>query len=182
MENSNLSIKGNNNVKNVIVGGDYINTNKVIRKTEVVYDKDEYISVAQAREIQEKVSELATSVEKGKQAKEFQRIYGLLKSKFKVPRYDLIAKEQFDDAMKFLSKLNASTYRKELRSTDNEEWKKKMRSSIRAKANQLGMSREEFYEYVERVLELKNTISSITELSDTRLKKLYDKIFSKKTK
>ena len=174
-------IKGNNNI---IAGRDVIKADKIVNrfvnKTEVIHNPDEHISPAQAREIQEKVSELATSVEKEKQAKEFQRIYGLLKSKFKVPKYDLIPKEQFDDAMKFLCKFNASTYRKSLRRTDNESWKKKTRSDIRARASKLGMSREEFYEYVERVLELKNPILSITELSDTRLKKLYDKIFNKK--
>ena len=49
-----------------------------------------------------------------------------------------------------------------------------MYKSIHAKANELGIN---IHEYANSVLKLKNPIVSLTELSDVRLRKLYEHIF-----
>jgi len=49
-------IKGNNNIQ---VAGDFIKTEKVVRKIEVIHNPDEHISDAQAKEIQDRIKKIA---------------------------------------------------------------------------------------------------------------------------
>jgi hypothetical protein len=163
---------------NIQVSGDFIKTEKVTRKNTITPNYDINISQAQAKQIKDKVNEMAASVPKEKISNEYRKIWTSLNNKFKLTSYLLMTKEQFDDAMKFLNKMDVSYYRNKLKKNNNEEWRKKTITAIRARANNLRMNRDDFYEYVKRVLLLKKPILSITELSDTRLKQLYTKIFS----
>ncbi|MDR3226638.1 MAG: ORF6C domain-containing protein, partial [Prevotellaceae bacterium] len=139
-----------------------------------------HISEYQAKQIKDKVDEIATSVPKEKVGEEYKKIWSLLKDKFNVTSYHLIVKEQFDDVIKFLSKLNAYKYRQKARKNNNEKYRKELYGAIYAKVNELKMSKDELYVYVENILSLKKPISSLTDLSDTRLKKIYTKLFNKR--
>jgi hypothetical protein len=100
------------------------------------------------------------------------------KNKFNVTHYALLPKDQFDDAIKWIQKQIAIN-RQKLRKPDNEKWKTQIYSSIWAKARERGMDKPQVYDYAEKVLSLKKPISSLKELSDTRLKKLYTKLYGK---
>ena len=88
----------------------------------------------------------------------------------------LLPKDKFDDAIKWLDK-QIAIFRPGLKKSDNEQWRKDMYKSIFAKARQFNI---DIYEFATEVLELKKPIDSLKELNDTKLQKLYDKIFSKK--
>ena len=141
----------------------------------IFYIKILLISDAQAKQIKDKVEEMATSVSKEKVSAEFRKIWTWLKDQLNVSAYQLIAKEDFNEAMKLLSRYNASYYRGKLKKTDNDVYRKKMYGAIHARAKELNI---DIHSFATGVLKLKKPLISLTELSDTRLKKLYDKVFS----
>ncbi len=102
--------------------------------------------------------------------------------KFQIHKYDLLPKDKFDEAIKWLQKEYAIYAMPVLRKEDDETWRKKKYTSINTKYRQLGMTKEEFYIYANEVLGLKKSFSSMTELSKTSLEKLYKKIWAKTKK
>lgn len=171
MQEQTGSIKGNNNVQ--VVGGDYITTQKVVKKTEVIYDPDLYITDAQASEIQIKIRKIGESLSNTTK-ESFRASYAAFYKRFKITSYKLLPKEDFEEAIKWLDKQIAMN-RPKLRKTDNDQYRKDTYRSLNARAKQLGI---DIHEFANRELELKNPITSLKELSDTRLNKLYKKLFS----
>ena len=171
MQEQTGSIKGNNNVQ--VVGGDHITTQKVIKKTEVIYDPNLYITDAQASEIQTRILKIAEEL-KGKYENPHAFAYSSFRKKFKITKYSLLPKEKFEEAIKWLDKQIAMN-RPKLRKTDNDQYRKDTYRSLNARAKQLGI---DIHEFANQELELKNPITSLKELSDTRLNKLYKKLFS----
>ena len=87
----------------------------------------------------------------------------------------------YEDAIKWLDK-QIAIYRPKLKNVDNEQYRKDMYKSIHSKATELQLSHDELYLFINDLLQPRNLISSITELSNTRLKKVYDKLFTMRRK
>ena len=168
-------IIGNNNIQ---VGGDYVSTNKLIKKTEVIHNPEEHITDAQAKEIRDKVYKIAESRlgENRFKTPPYGLIYSSLYNQFKITSYKLLPKTKYEEAIKWLDK-QIAIYRPKLKRVDNEQYRKDMYKAINARANQLGIN---IHEFAVEALALKKSITSLKELSDTRLKKLYSKLFSKR--
>ena len=165
------SIKGNNNIQ--VIGGDYITTQQVIRKTEVVHDADLHISVAQAFEIQSRIKKIAESLLNSSE-NPHRATYAAFNKKFKITSYKLLPKEKFDEAIKWLNK-QIAIHRPKLKNVDEDEWRKDMYKAIHARARQLKL---DVHVFATDALELKKPILSLKELSDRRLKTLYSKLFA----
>lgn len=169
-----LKIEGNHNVQ---VSGDYIKTDKIVRKTEVHYDKDEHITDAQAKEIRDRIQKIAES--KSIESKySYGKAYKALYDKYDITKYSLLPKDKYEDAIKWLDK-QIVINRPKLKQVNNEQYRKDMYKSIHARANQIGIN---VHDFASAALELKSTVTSLTELSDAKLKKLYTKLFNAKIK
>ena len=169
------SINGSNNIQ---VIGDYITTNKVVNKTEVLYDANLHISEAQAKDIKDRIYKVAESRlgEKKFSSPPYGLVYKSFYDRYKINSYKVLPRDKFDEAIKWLDK-QIAIYRPKLKNVDAEQYRKDMYKSINAKANQLGVN---VHEFAYQSLELKKPITSLKELSDTRLKKLYTKLFAKR--
>lgn len=166
------NIEGNNNLQ---VAGDFIKTEKVVRKTEVIHDKNEHITDAQAKEIKDRIQKIAES--RSKESKySFPQAYKALYDKFHITSYKLLPNSKYETAIKWLDK-QIAIFRPKLKKVDNDQFRKDMYKSIHAKARQLGL---DIHDFAFTALDLKNPITSLTELSDTRLQKLYTKLFTRK--
>lgn len=172
--NINQDINGNNNIQ---VAGDYIRTEKIVRTTQVIHNPDEHITDAQAKEIRDKVQKIAEEKagEKKYSSPPYGAVYNTLYNRYNITKYTLLPKDKYEDAIKWLDK-QIAIYRPKLKNVDPEQYRKEMYKSIHARANQLHI---DIHEFAETALGLKKPISSLKELSDTRLKKLYNKLFSK---
>ena len=162
------TIIGNNNIQ---IAGD-VKTEKVVYKTEVIYDKDLHITDEQAKIIKDRITKIAQ--EKSGSPYAYKDAYKSLYNKFGITSYKILPKEKYDEAIEWLNKQIAMN-RKGLRKNDPEQWRKDMYKSIHTRANELSI---EIHSFATSVLQSKKPITSLTELSDTRLKKLYEKLFS----
>jgi hypothetical protein len=181
----NQKAKGNHNFQVGINQGTIIKTDKVVNKNEVVTNPDIHITQEQAKqifdtvgeivEINEKAGKFKISADKGKF---FAQTWTSFKNRFNVTSYHLLPKENFDEALSWLKKQIAYEHRPKLRKTNTNEWQKNVYGAIYAKAqNDLHLSKEGLYQFAFDKLKLKQPISSLKELSDTRLNKLYKIIF-----
>lgn len=177
MEKNKQQIEGNNNIQIGVHHGDIIHTEKVIRKTEVIHDSNTHISDAQAKEIRDRVKKIAEEKagERRYTSAPYGLVYATLYNRYGITKYTLLPKDKYEDAIKWLDK-QIAIYRPKLKHVDPEQYRKDMYKSIHAKANQLNIN---IHEFATTALGLKKPISSLKELSDTRLKKLYTKLFSK---
>lgn len=180
-------IKGKGNVQVGINSGTIIKTDRIIHKNEVHANPDIHISELQARKIHDKVDEIVDIYEKAGKLKStidkgkiFSKVWNSLKKKFGVTSYKLLGKEQFDEVMGWLQKQIVRNQPK-LRRTNKDAWRNKHYASIYAKSNnELGMTKEDLYSFVNEKLELKKPISSLKELTDTQLTKVYQLVHRKK--
>lgn len=175
-------LEGNNNVQVGVNYGKIVQAKKIIKKIEVVHDADVHISDAEAKQLKDKVDEiveLRSKVEGKDKSYCYKRVYNELYNHFNIPSYKLLPKNQFDEAIKWFDKQKVYRYRPKLRNVDNNEYRKQLYKSIHAKANQLKWGNEELYNFINDFLLPKVRITSLTEMSDTRLKKIYNKLFSK---
>lgn len=180
MEKNKQQIKGSNNVQIGVNHGDIIHTEKVIRKTEVIHDNNIHISDAQAIQLRTKIDDivkLRCKIDNTEMSIMYRKVYRELYAYFSISSYKLLPKDRFEEAIKWFDKQKAFKYRPKLRTVDNEEYRKQLYTSIHAKANQLGLN-DKLYQIINELFNPKKPISSLTELSDTRLKKVYTKIFS----
>ncbi|SOD17807.1 RNA-binding domain-containing protein [Pedobacter xixiisoli] len=166
--------------------GSIITTAKVQQITEVVYDKDMHITDEQAKQIKDKVEEIVsihdsagkfkTSTEKGRF---FATTWSGIKNRFNVTKYTLLPKDKFEECMQWLQSQIASRHRPILRKHNNQAWKNVMYSSIYAKSrSDWNMEKENLFDFAFNKLKLKTPISSLKDLSDANLKKLYKMLFS----
>ena len=158
MKKINQKINGNNNIQ---VAGDLVKTEKILKTTKVIYNPDEYITNAQALEVRNRVQKIAQSLSSTDK-------YSYSSA--------LLPRDKYDEAIKWLDKQIAMA-RPKLKNVDVEQFRKDMYKSINARANQLGIN---IHEFATETLELKKPLTSLKELSDTRLKKLYAKLFNKR--
>jgi hypothetical protein len=166
--------------------GKIITTEKIQQVTEVLYDKEAHITDQQAKQIKDKVDEIVeiyASAGKLPDAASKGRFYATtwsgIKNRFHVTKYTLLQKEQFEDCMRWLQSQIASKHRPILRKHNNPAWKKELFTSIYAKSsNEWNMDKEKLYLFAYDKLKLKTPISSLKDLSDVNLKKLYGFLFS----
>ncbi|MDY3529054.1 ORF6C domain-containing protein [Riemerella anatipestifer] len=185
MDNIEQNSTGNNNLQVGVNNGQIIKTERIIRKIEIIHDKTDCITPVQALEIRTKVTEIGSALALNKKItnqKAYGSVYSTLYKKFGIHKYDLLPKDKFDEALKWLQKEYAIYAMPVLRKEDEETWRKNKYTSINTKYRQLGMTKEEFYIFANEVLGLKKPFSSITELSKTSLEKLYKKIWAKTKK
>lgn len=170
----NQQISGNNNIQ---VGGDYIVTEKVVRRNVIAVDYDRHISDQQAKAILDKIKEIGM---KNPSKNFYGKLHKLLQDRYNVDSFHHIPKEQFDDAMEFLSKYNASVVRKTLRTLDNATYRKEQYAAIHARAHQLHIGHNELYAIINARLGHKKQYTSLTELSDSALRIIYLYFINKK--
>lgn len=175
MKKVNQEIIGN---KNVQVAGDYITTSKFVNKTTVIHDPNEHITDTQAKEIKDRVYKIAESRQGESKftSAPYGLVYGGFYKRYKITSYKLLPKDKYEDAIKWLDK-QIAIYRPKLKNVDKEQYLKDMYKAIHAKARQLGV---DVYDFAYDTLELKKPIASLKELSDARIKKLYNKLFNKR--
>lgn len=163
------NIVGDNNIQ---VAGDYINTPKHTTKIEVQYDPDKYISDKEAMLIRKKVAEIAGILTTDSKSSKsvYSKIYSALNEKFGCSKYTLIPKDNFEAAIDFLLKYKGIKFSKrnltERQRTDRYK-------SIHAKASELKMSHDDMYRIINEFLSHKKYYTSIKDLSDASLNKVY---------
>jgi len=180
-------IKGKGNFQVGINSGTIIKTDRITNKNEVLSNPDIHISEMQARNIHEKIDEIVSIHEKaGKlktksdKSKMFSKTYNTLGKTFGVTSYKLLGKEQYDEVMEWLQK-QIVLNRPKLRRTNKDAWRNTHYKSIYAKShNELGMTKDDLYNFINEKLELKKPISSLKELTDTQLTKVYQLVHRKK--
>lgn len=181
----NQKSKGNHNLQVGVNQGTIIKTEKVIRKNEVVTNPEIHINQEQAKQILEyisKIVEINEQAGKFKDTKDKSKFFSLtwtsFKNRFNVTSYHLLQKDKFEEALTWLKKQIAFDHRPKLRQGNNPQWKKDIYGAIYAKAQKdLHFNKDELYQFAFDKLKLKQPISSLKELSDTRLNKLYKIIF-----
>jgi hypothetical protein len=164
-------ILGNQN----IVAGHDININKkVTQKTVVQLDPGgKHITSETARILFDLVTELSDmKVAAGYDVSKARiEIWSSLNRKFKVTKYALIPYECSDDAIRYMH-LQINMARPALRRKNPDMWKKSLYKPIYARANELGISKDELYTFAYQKIPLKKPISSLTELTMRDLERL----------
>lgn len=94
------------------------------------------------------------------------------KKKFNVTTYKEIPAEKSDEAIQWLYAQIAMA-RPKIRRKAPERWKQSFYKPIYARANELGMSKEELYALAETKLSLKSPIGSLKDLTQKNLEKLH---------
>lgn len=170
MEKIQQTITGNNNIQ---VAGD-LKTEKIIisTTTKVIYDKDLHITDEQAAIIQEKIKKIAS--ERTDDPLAYPHAQNAFKKHFKTTSYKILPKEKYDEAITWLNQQIAMN-RKGLRKSDNEQWRKDMYKAIHTRAREFEI---DIHSYATGILKTKTPVVSLSELSDSKLQKLYDKLFS----
>ena len=184
MKEINQNITGDNNVQVGVNNGQIIHTKKVKKVTEVLHTPGLHITDSQAKKIKDKITEIADMVatKGGVKATIFKQEYRAFYNQFDCTSYKTLPIDQFDNAILWLSKRTGYKGIKALRTGDTPEWRKKHYTGIYARSKQLGMDKVEMLIFAQDKLELKEPLASIKELSDTRLKKLYTLVMSKRVK
>lgn len=171
------SIIGNNNIQ--VSGNLTINVaeNKPRpTRTNFTPDYNIHISEANAKAISDKIHTMAKQIA---DPSYYRVLFGKLNNHFKINTYRALPKGLFNDAMHYLDVIDHTQIQPKLRKTNVEEWRKSKYAAIHAKANSLGWSHEDLYSTINQYLAHKNQYTSLKELSDTALKKVYEYIIRK---
>ena len=171
-------ITGNNNIQ---VGGDLtINIQEAPQKpTRVNFtpDYNVHISEREAKAISDKIHELAKLADNATYIK---ILFGKLKSRFNIASYRALPKEQFDEAMHYIDIIAHTKILPKARKSNNPAWRNKNYKAIHARARELGWDDDELHRKINHWLGHKQQYTSMTELSDTSLKQVYQYIMSQK--
>lgn len=175
-----INIKQKAKGKNINQIGQVITTKPVKQVTEVLYDPDYHISEEQAKKIKGKVDEIVKiNNQAGKlndqisTGKLYRKTWNFLYDRYGITTYKLLPKEEYEDCVKWLQKQIAGIHVPKLRRVDNKLWRNKRYTSIYTKIKELGMSKEELFQFALGRLPLSQPISSISELKEQKLDKLY---------
>ena len=171
-------VEGDNNI---VAGG-----NVTVHKNENIINRNpftpgpEHITSAQANKIQQliyKISdmEVASGFANGDVGKARAKWWVILRNHYNVNTYLRIPRYLGEDAIAWL-KQQKGMNRHKTRKTDNPLWRNEHYSAIYAKTGELGISKGELYALVNQRLDKK--ITSLKQLSDQNLKKLYNMVMS----
>lgn len=160
--NNNIQVLGNNNKITVY------HRKPSIKK--VITPPPGSISSEKSKVIKDLVSTLGERL-----PNKYQGAYNMLYNKFKITTYKELPDSEFENAVRWLSSMIAA-YRKKLKKTDPISYRKELYRAIHAKSRELSLT--DIHLFAEEKLNLKKPIYSLTELSDSRLQKLHDILFS----
>ncbi len=163
------TIEGNNNTQ---VAGDYVETKKVIQKN-IIQPDHRHVDEATAFEIKRLVDFLAEIDVLAGRPDSHSGWYSHLYRRYKVTSYKLIPAEFGEEAIQWLRQ-QVPQQRSKIRRKAPGIWQQQLFKSIWAKAGRLGMEKQELYDLAFRRLALKEPITSLKELGEQKLKKLYD--------
>ena len=163
-----------------------IKTEKVKTENKITPNPAFHVSGEQAQLIKKYIDdivELNENAGKFKKKEDKSNFYGKTWNSFKkafgVTSYQLLPKEKFADAITWLQKQGA-IQKPKLRRTNNTEWRNKNYTAIYSKLRQLGYKKEKAYEIANEKLNLKKPISSLKELGEQNLERLYQIIMRMK--
>jgi|SRR5665213_182687 len=164
--------------KNIVAGGDMIHTEKIVQKN-VTQPGPQHITEEQAYEIKRLIDELSQiDVDSGR-ADSHRHSYSWMYKKFKVTSYKTVPSEKFENVMSWLRQQRAIN-RPKLRRPANDKWRDQLYGSIYGRWRQLDYEKTTIYNFAFERLELDTPISSLKELGEQNLKKLYDIVFRMK--
>jgi len=159
---------------NVVAGGNMIHTEKVVHKN-VTQPGPQHISEDQAYEVKKFIDELAQiDVDSGR-PDSHRDWYSWLYKKFRVTSYKTIPVEKYDAVIIWLRQKRAIS-RSKLRRPANALWRDQLYGAIYGKWRVLGFQKESIYPFALEHLKLNKPITSLKDLGEQNLKKLYDKV------
>jgi hypothetical protein len=177
---TNQSIVGNGNFQ---IGGDitiHVNEKKITRP--IIQPGSQNISEKQAFEIKQLVDtfvELAAEANPDvDKAKLYQQWWTPLKKKFTVTSYKMIPVERFEEVVSWLRQQKAIKVMPKLRRPSNDTWRKERYKAIWSRSKELGFEKQDTYNLVSQ--RLGKSVSSLTELGERDLDKLYHAIMDLK--
>ncbi|MCG3147733.1 MAG: hypothetical protein PCFJNLEI_01174 [Verrucomicrobiae bacterium] len=156
---------------NVVAGRD-VNINRRVVQKNVVQPGPEHVTESQKVKIKELVNELSEIGVRAGRAPSFGKWWGKFYKQFKVTSYHLLPAADYDAAISWLYEQRARETPK-LRRTDNQAWRNHRYRGIWARVRELGISDAQLYALAAERLELKKTITSLTELGEQNLDRLY---------
>jgi len=161
---------------NIVAGRDLsIHTDRVVRKTVVQTDPGgRHISNTTARKIQELVKDyIDIHTAAGKNTKRAaQRIWSSLKNEFDVTSYKEISAQDSDRVIQWLHAQLAMA-RPKIRRKAPKKWKESLFKPIYARANELGICKEDLYQLAQERMSLKKPIHSLKDLTQRDLQRLH---------
>ncbi|CAM1364277.1 AlbA family DNA-binding domain-containing protein [Tenacibaculum xiamenense] len=156
-----------------------ITTKKVKKENKISPNPNFHISGEQANQIKEYINQIVdlnSKAGKLKDDKEKGKFYAStwnkFKKKFGVTSYQLLPINKFDEAKNWLQR-QLAIQKPKLRRTNNDEWRKRNYKAIWSKSRELNMSKEQIYQMAFERLKLKTPITSLKDLGEQNLDKLY---------
>lgn len=172
----NQTVSGKNNV---VAGGDITYTQKLTKRNEVKPDAGgRHITDNEAYEIKEKVKKYSDLMKEAGLNANPAKLWSRLYKHFQVASYREIPFGCADEALKIIT-IETAKVRPKVRRRNLEAWRKQYYNAIWAAVNQLGMQKEEVYDFAFANMELKNRIVSLKELTQKQLQELDRKLKSK---
>lgn len=182
MKKNNQKIVGSNNF---VIGEHHGNINIINPNANpqinIIHNPTTHISEEQAYEIKRRVTELVDMLVYGSEeskSKIFNEVYGKLKKRFKVTTYKLIPKEQYDNAIKWLSRYKGGKGRKSLKEGNTQLWRKETYRSIYSRGRERGISKDSIMVIATQVLKKDTMVSSLKDLTEKELEILYNYFFA----
>ena len=163
------SIQGDNNIQ---AGRDVNFLEKKVTRNNVIREDGE-ITDKQAKKIGDLIKKVGDLHTKAGKTNEFGGLHTRLWSRYQCTSYKKIRSEDFEDAVSWLNQ-QAAMVRPKLRRSNNEVWRKEHYKGIYAAWGKTGRAKSEIYDFAKQRLELKKPISSLKDLGERNLKKLYD--------
>ena len=170
------NVSGKNNV---VAGRDITYTEKVIKKNKVIPDPGgRHITDSEAFEIKEKVKKYSELMKEGGLDPNPQKLWTKLYKHFQVSSYREIPFGYAEEAIKLVT-IEIAKSRSKVRRRNPEAWRKQYYNAIWAAVKQLGMQKEEVYDFVNLNMEVRKSITSLTELNQKQLQELDRKLKAK---
>ncbi|HDR0997493.1 TPA: hypothetical protein R4323_000377 [Pasteurella multocida] len=170
------SISGNNNI--IVMDSKSVNltiNTKPQRTTLKVVKTAEHIDAETAYKIKELVDNLVKKEVSGGMTNQsaYAKWYGALKKRYRVTSYSLIPAHLGEEAITWLMS-QAAIKRSKIRRSNTPMYRNELYSAIYARARNLKISKGQLYNIV--LMKLDKRVSSLKQLSETNLKKLYQYI------
>lgn len=166
---STQSIHGNNNIQ---AGRDINIYPKSPTHKTVIARRDGAISSAEAQQIKSWIELLVDNTTRMTRSKAFGMWWSRLMNKFKVAKHeDILSSEMVDVELWF--KQESAKLTRGLRNKLPDEWRKRRYSAIHKTIANMGLNKEEYYHEIAHRLRMKETFSSLTQLTKTDLERVY---------
>ncbi|CUV65198.1 hypothetical protein BN3087_220015 [Sulfurovum sp. enrichment culture clone C5] len=169
--NNNINVDGNHNNVNINhYGAEKIKT--IVEDHQ--HDSDIHLTTDQQFTLSEEIKKIADMMDGIDGINYYQKIFGLLKKKFKVPKYSLIKQSNFNEAVKYI-KAQKNIYRRKIRSYNATKFKEITIPLIIIRWKYLGRDDNELILFASEKLCKK--ITDIKKLSANDIDTLYDRVY-----